>query len=672
MRVIELKGIGEKTEKIFAKAGVNNVADLLKYYPRYYDTYNEPVLAKDVELNITHAIKVTFVREITLRRVKNMTIATAYLRDEKGFPLTATWFNAPFMKSNYSIGDVVIMRGVIRERNSNLNFEHPKIFSLHDYQKKMGQMQPVYPLVSGLTNNIVQKAVKEALDIVTIKDMVPRAVVDKYNLDDIEDTVRKIHFPKNPNEFEEARKRMVFDEFFSFLMSVKKLKTINEKKVNPNVIDDFSLVDQIIKNLPYELTNAQKKTLDEVKRDISSNKIMNRLIQGDVGSGKTIIAFLMLIAATNIGQGAMMAPTEVLAKQHYNGLLELIDDNDLDLHIALLVGSMTAKEKRETYEAIKDGRVDIVIGTHAVIQEAVEFNNLVLVVTDEQHRFGVKQREEMSIKGNDPHVCVMSATPIPRSLAIILYGDLDISVIDELPSGRKNIANCVVNNDYRPNAYSFIKKQVEQGRQAYVICPTVEFSEAVEGENVIDYCDKLKKIMPSSINIDYLHGRMKPSEKNEIMKKFSEKDIDILVSTTVVEVGVNVPNATVMMVENAERFGLAQLHQLRGRVGRGKFQSYCIFINGKGNKIPERLEILNKSNDGFYIASKDLELRGPGDFFGVRQSGDFEFKLADIMNDAPILKKASDAVEKILDGSIAISDFERKIIEENINDNINL
>ena len=377
---------------------------------------------------------------------------------------------------------------------------------------------------------------------------------------------------------------------------------------------------------------------------------MNRLIQGDVGSGKTIIAFFALItAALNNGQGAMMAPTEVLARQHYDNLIELIKEHNINVNPVVLVGSMTAKEKREAYKVIESGDADIIIGTHALIQEKVNYNNLTMVVTDEQHRFGVRQREAISEKGEHPHIMVMSATPIPRTLAIIMYGDLDISVIDELPANRLPIANCVVGTDYRPNAYDFMTKQIAKGRQVYVICPTVEYSEAVEGENVIEYAEKLKRIMPVSVNIEFLHGRMKPAEKNEIMDRFANNQIQILVSTTVVEVGVNVPNATVMMVENAERFGLAQLHQLRGRVGRGKYQSYCIFIQGNNEEnTSKRLKILNESNDGFYIAGEDLKLRGPGDLFGIRQSGLMEFKIGDIYNDAGILKNASEAAGEIL------------------------
>lgn len=674
MDLNNLKGIGEKTEKLFYKAGIEKVNDLLRYYPRYYDVFEEPVLIRDLECDRTQAIKGTVVREVSVKRVRNLQVVTGYLRDERGDAIKATWFNSPYLKGKLTIGSTFIFRGFVKENYSNFSIEQPKIFGIAEYNKKKGEMQPVYPLVSGLTNNVVQKAVKQALKLVEAEEFLPEKIRNKYGLEGLQQAIEHIHYPTDKNQLYSARKRLIFDEFFMFIYNIRNLKDKNTEIHNRHILEEPKEVKTLINDLPYELTNAQKRTWEEIKRDISSTKVMNRLIQGDVGSGKTIIAFFALItAALNNGQGAMMAPTEVLARQHYDNLIELIKEHNINVNPVVLVGSMTAKEKREAYKVIESGDADIIIGTHALIQEKVNYNNLTLVVTDEQHRFGVRQREAISEKGEHPHIMVMSATPIPRTLAIIMYGDLDISVIDELPTNRLPIANCVVGTDYRPNAYDFMTKQIAKGRQVYVICPTVEYSEAVEGENVIEYAEKLKRIMPVSVNIEFLHGRMKPAEKNEIMDRFANNQIQILVSTTVVEVGVNVPNATVMMVENAERFGLAQLHQLRGRVGRGKYQSYCIFINGSGKKEAlERLNILCKSNDGFLIANEDLKLRGPGDFFGVRQSGDFEFRLGDIMNDANILKQASEAVELILNEEVEISDKQRKIIIEYENDSINI
>ena len=603
MDLNNLKGIGEKTEKLFYKAGVEKVNDLLRYYPRYYDVFEEPVLIRDLECDRTQAIKGTVVREVSVKRVRNLQVVTGYLRDERGDAIKATWFNSPYLKGKLTIGSTFIFRGFVKENYSNFSIEQPKIFGIAEYNKKKGEMQPVYPLVSGLTNNMVQKAVKQALKLVETEEFLPEKIRNKYGLEGLQQAIEHIHYPTDKNQLYSARKRLIFDEFFMFIYNIRNLKDKNTEIHNRHILVEPKEVKTLINNLPYELTNAQKRTWEEIKRDISSTKVMNRLIQGDVGSGKTIIAFFALItAALNNGQGAMMAPTEVLARQHYDNLIELIKEHNINVNLVVLVGSMTAKEKRDAYKVIESGDADIIIGTHALIQEKVNYNNLTLVVTDEQHRFGVRQREAISEKGEHPHIMVMSATPIPRTLAIIMYGDLDISVIDELPANRLPIANCVVGTDYRPNAYDFMTKQIAKGRQVYVICPTVEYSEAVEGENVIEYAEKLKRIMPVSVNIEFLHGRMKPAEKNEIMDRFANNQIQILVSTTVVEVGVNVPNATVMMVENAERFGLAQLHQLRGRVGRGKYQSYCNFKSSLAIKKPsfDLQRIFSLSNASFF------------------------------------------------------------------------
>ena len=674
MLLNELKGIGQKTENLFEKVGVSSVEDLLEYYPRYYDVFEEPVIVRKLDCDRTQAVKATVVRDVTVKKVRNLQIITAYLRDSEGYGIKAIWFNAPYLRGKLKNGDVYIFRGFVRESKGSFEIEQPKIFTIKEYTLKMGEMQPVYPLTHGLTNTLVQKSVTQALNIIDIKENLPVSVKEKYSLEDRRVAIKNIHFPKNMKELSTARKRLVFDEFFEFINTLRNLKDNNKNEKNEYILEEPDKVENLIKNLPYNLTSAQLRTWEEIKKDISSPKVMNRLIQGDVGSGKTIVAFLALItAALNGYQGALMAPTEVLARQHFEQLKETLEKNNIDLCPVILVGSMTAKEKRMVYQDIESGTADVIIGTHALIQDKVKYKNLALVVTDEQHRFGVRQREAISGKGSRPHTIVMSATPIPRTLAIIMYGDLDISIIDELPAGRRPIANCVVGKDYRYNAYNFIEKQVAQGRQVYIICPTVEYSEAVEGENVIEYADKLKQIFPPAINVSFLHGRMKPAEKNDIMEKFSKNEIQVLVSTTVVEVGVNVPNATVMMVENAERFGLAQLHQLRGRVGRGKFQSYCIFINGSEKKeAKDRLEILNKSNDGFFIANEDLKLRGPGDFFGVRQSGDFEFKIGDIMNDADTLKKAADAINLIESGELYVSDEEMEMMNTSKISSINI
>ena len=513
-------------------------------------------------------------------------------------------------------------------------------------------MQPVYGQTRGLSNKTIVKAQQQALEVRRLeREYMPAGLRRKYELAEINYAMEHIHFPADRTELLFARKRLVFDEFFMFLVGVRRMKEHREDKHSPYVIKRVQEASTLKSSLPYALTGAQERALEEVYRDMEGGRVMNRLIQGDVGSGKTIIAILALVqAAYNGYQGALMVPTEVLARQHYESMTSLFQAHGITKVPILVTGSMTAREKRLAYGKIAGHEADIIIGTHALIQEKVVYDNLALVITDEQHRFGVGQRELLSTKGQEPHVLVMSATPIPRTLAIILYGDLDISVIDELPQGRQAIKNCVVDPGYRPKAYSFIQKQVEMGHQAYIICPMVEASEMIEAENVLDYTKSLQKELSSGITVEYLHGKMKAKEKNAIMERFAAGEIQVLVSTTVIEVGVNVPNATVMMIENAERFGLAQLHQLRGRVGRGDAQSFCIMVNcSHDENTGERLDILNRSNDGFYIASEDLKLRGPGDIFGLRQSGDMEFKLADIFTDANILKRVSEEVDRLLD-----------------------
>ena len=480
-----------------------------------------------------------------------------------------------------------------------------------------------------------------------IPEYLPDEIIKKYHFPDYGSALQHVHFPVERQDVIEAKRRLIFDEFFIFLAAMRMIKEQNGVIENHYKIYETKESRDFMRNLPFDLTGAQMRALQEMKADLQKDEAMNRLVQGDVGSGKTILAvILLLMTATNGYQGALMAPTEVLAVQHYETFCKMLEP--YQIRIALLTGSTKAKEKREIYKKLENHEIDIVIGTHALIQEKVNYRCLALVITDEQHRFGVKQREALYRKGLEPHVLVMSATPIPRTLALIIYGDLSISVIDELPANRLPIKNCVVNTSYRPNAYRFIEKQVAMGHQAYVICPMVEESENLEAENVTEYTKILRQNLSPSIRIECLNGRMKAADKNRIMEEFGKGKIDVLVSTTVIEVGINVPNATVMMVENAERFGLAQLHQLRGRIGRGDSQSYCIFISGKDNEeTKKRLEILNRSNDGFYIANEDLKLRGPGDFFGVRQSGMMDFVLADIYQNADLLKMADDSIRSL-------------------------
>lgn len=666
--ISSLKGIGEKTAKLYEKLGVFTIADLLSDYPRAYDTFEPPVPVGNLMEDQVMAVCASLTKAPDLVRFNRMQMVSVYIRDITG-SLQIVWFNMPYMKSNLKPGIFYVFRGRVVRKRGRLMMEQPEVYSKEAYDELAPSMQPVYSQTKGLGNKAIVKALRQALESRTLeREYMPSYIRKKHQLAEINYAVEHIHFPEDQSQLLFARKRLVFDEFFFFLTGVRKLNEKKADRTSSYVMKPSDQVKTFLNRLPYKLTQAQMRTWSEILTDLSGGLIMNRLIQGDVGSGKTIVAFLALLTAAYNGfQAALMAPTEVLARQHYESLSQMLSKQGMEIRTVLITGSMNAKEKREAYEKIRSHQADLIIGTHALIQEKVEYDNLALVVTDEQHRFGVGQRELFSDKGKDPHILVMSATPIPRTLAIILYGDLDISVIDQLPQGRQPIKNCVVNPQWRPKAYDFIRKQVEEGRQAYVICPMVEPSELLEAENVLDYTKKLRKELPSSITVEYLHGQMKGKEKNAVMERFASGDVQVLVSTTVIEVGVNVPNATVMMIENAERFGLAQLHQLRGRVGRGDFQSYCIMVNCSGEEgVSKRLDILNHSNDGFYIASQDLKLRGPGDIFGMRQSGDLEFKLADIFTDAPLLKSVSEEVNQLLDQDPELSRPEHQELKQKL------
>lgn len=645
-----LKGVGEKTEKLFQKIGISDTESLLRYYPRNYDEYETPADIADLKEGTVKAVSAAVCSGVYVNPVRGKQVVSITACDSTG-RISITWFNASYLKNTLKKGSVFVFRGRVMRRQGKLQMEHPEIFTPAAYEEILHSLQPVYGLTAGLSNKTIVKVLHQLLKQQSLKsEYLPEEIREKYQLSDINYALRTIHFPKNMDELLVSRKRLVFDEFLFFILSVQLLKEKTEEAVNLFPMKKTWTTEQVIENLPYRLTSAQLNTWHEIERDLSGQSLMSRLVQGDVGSGKTILAFLAMILTFENGyQSALMVPTEVLARQHFEAFQTLVREQGLDIPAVLLTGSNTAKEKRLIYEKIREGKTSVIIGTHALIQEAVQYRDLALVIIDEQHRFGVKQREALATRGNPPNILVMSATPIPRTLAIILYGDLDISVIDELPARRLPIKNCVVDTSYRPKAYRFIERQIREGRQAYVICPMVEESEGMEAENVLDYTKKLKDALPEDISVEFLHGKMKPKEKNRIMEEFAAGSIQVLVSTTVVEVGVNVPNATVMMIENAERFGLAQLHQLRGRVGRGEHQSYCIFIQGsQESTTSKRLEILGKSNDGFYIAAEDLKLRGPGDLFGIRQSGLMEFRIGDIYNDANILKNASEAAAQLL------------------------
>lgn len=651
-RIRTISGVGAKTEKLLNKLGILTKGDLLSYFPRTYDKYDEvlPIaLCKTESLSVIYAVPLSnpVVRETGKKRV---VICEVY---DGSSSLELVWFNMPFIKSKLKKGIHYIFRGRVIKKGAILSMSQPEILTEAEYRLKRQALQPIYPLTKGITSNYLRKIITSVMkELSESYDYLPRAVRRERELMGLKEAVEELHFPKSYDTLVDARKRLVFDEFFLFSLSIDRLKEEKGESPSAFIMKEKKEVSEFLNSLPFIPTKAQMRAWDELLKDLMSGNRANRLIQGDVGSGKTLIAALAcILTAKNGFQAALMAPTEILAKQHYENFLLWL--SPLGLKPVLLTGSIKGKERKEALSLIESGEASVIIGTHALIQTKVQYEKLALVITDEQHRFGVRQREELMKKGEEPHVIVMSATPIPRTLAVILYGDLDISVIDELPAERLPIKNCVVGEVYRETSYQFIKEEVEKGGQAYIICPMIEENEEDDSlKDVISHSEKLSRYYGDSIRIAYLHGRMKNEEKNEIMEAFSEKKIDVLVSTTVVEVGVNVPNATVMMIENADRFGLASLHQLRGRIGRGKKQSYCIFMSSnQSEEALRRLMILKESNDGFQIAREDMELRGSGDIFGIRQSGEMNFLLGDVLKDAKILKAASEEVKRLDDKS---------------------
>lgn len=669
--IICLKGIGEKTSKLFQKIGIQTVDELIHHYPRDYQTFEDPCMLNETTDGEICTVSLSITNDFKWKKIRNLTIGTGMGSDGQDY-ISLTYFNVPYLKGKLTAGMTGLFRGKIKKDIKGYHMDQPQIYSPEEYGKLMGRLHPCYNLTAGLTNHMITKAVAQVVNNWNEREYLPSDIEETYQLLTRNDALKQIHFPENMEKLLAARKRLVFDEFFIFLVYIRRLKEQDEGEQTDYPMLETPWPKYFLEKLPYKLTTAQERVWDEVCQDLTAGYCMNRLIQGDVGSGKTILAFLsLLLCVTNGYQGALMAPTELLATQHFEQLQKMIKEYDLPLKPVLLTGSLSAGAKRELYQKIESGEANVVIGTHALIQEKVHYDKLALVITDEQHRFGVRQRETLSGKGGRAHVLVMSATPIPRTLAIILYGDLHLSMVDELPANRLPIKNCVVDQNYRKKAYEFIVKQVNEGHQAYIICPMVEESEGLEGvENVTDYTLRLRSSLPAEVHVEALHGKMKPQDKKRIMEEFAAGNIHVLVSTTVIEVGINVPEATVMMVENAERFGLAQLHQLRGRIGRGNAQSYCIFVNGNDKKdTTKRLDILNHSNDGFYIAEEDLKLRGPGDLFGIRQSGSMEFKIADIYQDAGLLKQIAMTVNQMLLEDRELKDEKYTLLKQYLEEN---
>ncbi|MBR5421257.1 MAG: ATP-dependent DNA helicase RecG [Lachnospiraceae bacterium] len=651
----KLKGIGEKTAPAFHAAGIFSIADLLYHYPRSYEKLGEicPMGSIKKDGRYTLAGKVLSPASVFYKNGKS--ILQFSFGDDSGKGRVSL-FGMPYLKKNFEPGRRLILQVYAKRKGEQLFLSQPRILKEAEYEEGIRQLKAVYPLSGKLSQTLLRKAVAQALPLAEeLTDCLNEERRRKLELPSIAEAMHLLHAPADTEQAERGRRRLAFDEFFLFLAAMELLKDGPDRLPSPYVISEGQeAVRPFIEGLAYELTPAQKRSLNEVLSDMAGGYVMNRLLQGDVGSGKTVIAFAAALAAIRAGhQAAIMAPTEVLARQHHAAALRYSESLGKDFVPELLVGSMTAKEKREARARIAAGEAKLVIGTHALIQDGVEIPDAALIVTDEQHRFGVRQRRRLAGMGAGPHVLVMSATPIPRTLGLILYGDMDVSLIDELPAERLPIKNAIVDESWREKLLQFIVKHVREGQQCYIICPQVEEGEDGDIRNVTDYTEELRESLPDDIRIGMLHGRMKPEEKSSVMEEFASAALDILVSTTVVEVGVNVPNATVMVIENAERFGLSQLHQLRGRVGRGDKQSYCVFVAGGDDgelskKAKERLEILKKSNNGFEIAEEDLKQRGPGEFFGSRQSGVPYFELADIYGDSALLTAAKQTLMQLI------------------------
>ena len=636
-----VKGIGPKRAEKLHKLNIFTLKDLIYYFPRQYEDRSKVKKINQLENEEKVTIKGVITRMDSYSPKKGMNIIRMDMRDDTGY-IKLSFFNQEYIKRAFKSGDSIVVFGKVKIENNFKEFVPIEIEHYSSKPQSNCKIEPVYPLTYGLSNKELQGIIISVLtkEEFKVKEYLPTYILEKYKLCGIDFAVRNIHSPSNKEALKIALYRLVFEEFLILQLGLFYFKNgVNES--SGIEFKENEKLNDIIESLPFKLTKAQNRALSEITQDMTSSKVMNRLVQGDVGSGKTVVALLALASAVLNGyQGALMAPTEILASQHYDSFKEILER--FNIKSELLVGSLTKKQKEKVLEKVKNQEVDILIGTHALIEDKVEFKNLGIVITDEQHRFGVRQRGRLSNKGDSPDIIVMTATPIPRTLALILYGDLDISIIDELPPGRQPIETIAIEQKRRNEAYeNLVRSEVQKGRQVYVVCPLVEESEKIEATAASELVEELKREFFSDLRVGLLHGKMRPAEKDAIMDDFKNKKLDILVSTTVIEVGVNVPNATLMIIENAERFGLAQLHQLRGRVGRGNHKSYCILIyNSKTEVCKERMAIMEETTDGFKISQKDLEIRGPGEFFGTRQHGLPELKVANIFKHIKILKQA--------------------------------
>ena len=663
-----IKGVGPNRVKLLNKLGIFTLKDLITYYPRTYEDRSKPKNIAECIDGEEVLIEAYATGRVSDVRLRGKTMQKLVIRDETGVA-TAVWFNQSYLKNKFEQGKKYTFYGKINNTFGRITINSP-VFDEEGKTSNTGKIVPIYPLTYSLSQNTIRRIMENGIKEVEnkLEETLPEYILKEYHLERINQAAKNIHFPKEFKDFNIARNRLVFEELLTMQLALLELKNsyINEEK-GIQFSKDVHMSD-IINKLPFQLTNAQRRVLEEIDNNMESEKPMNRLLQGDVGSGKTVIAMCSAYKAVKCGyQVAIMAPTAILATQHLENFKKIFDE--LDIRCELLISAMTKKKKTELLERLKNGEIDILIGTHALLQENVEFKNLGLVVTDEQHRFGVKQRTTIVEKGQNPDVLVMTATPIPRTLALILYGDLDISIIDELPPNRKKIDTFAVTKGMEDRINNFIKVQLKEGRQAYIVCPLVEENEELDLKSVEKLYERCKTEIFSEYKVEYIHGKMKAKDKDDIMMRFKNKEIDILISTTVIEVGVDVPNANIMVIEDAQRFGLAQLHQLRGRVGRGEYKSYCILkYEGKGETVRKRMKVMCDTNDGFIISEKDLELRGSGDFFGTMQHGLPEFKIANLFEDMNILKLAQEAAVRIIENDPKLEKIENARLKTLIRD----
>lgn len=643
-----VKGVGPNRVKLLNKIGIYNLGDLITYYPRDYEDRSKPGMIQNLVNGEDSLIKAVAVSRVVEIRLKNRMCMYKLVVQDETAKCTIIWFNQSYLKNKFIIGETYYFFGKANIRMGKFEMSSP-VFDDVNTKNNTGRIIPIYSSTYSLSQNTIRKIIENGLEMVdgNLEENMPEYILDNYNLLGINEATKKVHFPESFEEFKEARKRLVFEELLTMQVALLGLKNKYSRDIKGIEFAKEYKFSDIINDLPFNLTNAQIRVLQEIENDMEKDKSMNRLLQGDVGSGKTIVSIIAAYKAVKSGyQAAIMAPTSILASQHLESFTEILEK--YNIRCELLISSITKKKKEEILEKLKNGEIDVLIGTHAILEDNVIFKNLGLVVTDEQHRFGVRQRSKIASKGKNPDVLVMTATPIPRTLALILYGDLDISIIDELPPNRKKIDTFAVTKQMEERVNNFIKKQIEEGRQCYIVCPLVEENEEIDAKSVLELAEKYKNETFKEYKVEYIHGKMRPKEKDEIMLEFKEGKIDILISTTVIEVGVNVPNSSIMVIENAERFGLAALHQLRGRVGRGEYKSYCILkYNSKSDVVRQRMKIMQDTNDGFVIAEKDLELRGTGEFFGTKQHGIPDFKIANLFEDIPILKMVQDLSKKI-------------------------